>query len=350
MIELISRKIGKGQPVFIIAEAGVNHNGNIDTARKLIDVAKEAGVDAIKFQTFKTEELVTVNSPRAEYQKKTTDKNETQYDMLKKLELSAGDHCYLKKYCDDNEIIFMSTPFDFSSVELLNSLGVEIFKIGSGDITNLPLLEYLSQKQKPLILSTGMSNLGEVEEAVNCILNTGNTDLILLHCVSNYPAKYKVVNLRAVDTLRESFKLPVGYSDHTKGVEVAVAAVARGAVVIEKHFTLDKDMQGPDHNASLLPCELKDMVNKIRNVEKSLGDGIKKCQFSEEETRLVARKSIVSNKRINKGEIIEEEKLSIKRPAGGIKPGRLNDVVDKARANRDIEKDSIIKWEDITFE
>ena len=330
---------------FIIAEAGVNHNGDLDLAKKLVDAAVAAGVDAIKFQTFKAEELVTRAAPKANYQKATTGEG-NQYAMLKQLELSLEDHIILKNYCQEQGIIFLSTPFDFASADLLERLDLPFYKISSGDITNLPFLEYIAKKNRPVLLSTGMSNLGEVEAAVETMLGTGNQDLILLHCTSNYPTVFTDVNLRAMLTLQEAFKLPVGYSDHTLGIEVPIAAVALGARVIEKHFTLDRTMPGPDHRASLEPHELKAMVEKIRNVEKALGNGIKRCARGEEKNKLVSRKSIVAARDIQQGEVITREMVQFKRPASGLAPGDLKLVLGK-KAKRGLEKDEIITLNDL---
>lgn len=325
---------------FIIAEAGVNHNGDINIAKKLIDAAVEAGVDAIKFQTFKADNLVTKEAPKADYQKYTTG-NGNQYEMLKKLELSIDDHILLKKYCEDKGIIFISTPFDFESVDLLEEIDVPLYKISSGDLTNLPLLKYIGQKNRPIILSTGMANLGEVEEAVYTIKEVGNENIILLHCTSNYPTEYNDVNLKAMQTMKEAFKLPVGYSDHTIGIEVPIAAVTLGAQIIEKHFTLDKNMAGPDHPASLESDELKNMVTSIRNIEKAMGDGIKKCGKSEEKSKLVSRKSIVASKDIMKGQIISRDMIDFKRPGNGLKPGDMRLIIGK-KAKIDMNKDDVI--------
>jgi len=330
---------------FIIAEAGVNHNGDINIAKKLIDKAVEAGVDAIKFQTFKADNLVTKEAPKADYQKDTTGDG-SQYEMLKGLELSLENHILLKKYCENKGIIFISTPFDFESVDLLEKIDVPLYKVSSGDLTNLPLLKYISQKNKPIILSTGMANLGEVEEAVEIIFKTGNKNLILLHCTSNYPAAYEDVNLRAMLTMKEAFKLPIGYSDHTMGIEVPISAVALGAKVIEKHFTLDKTMDGPDHRASLEPDELKMMVDSIRNIERAMGDGIKRCNKNEENTKSAARKSIVAARNIRKDDIIANNDISFKRPEGGLSLKYADLIVGKT-ANRDINKDEHIRWRDI---
>lgn len=330
---------------FIIAEAGVNHNGNINLAKKLVDKACEAGVDAIKFQTFKAENLVTKEAPKAEYQKNTTG-NGSQFEMLKKLELSFEDHISLKNYCTEKGIIFISTPFDFESVDLLEKIDVPIYKVSSGDLTNLPLLKYIANKNKPIILSTGMANLGEVEEAVEAIYKIGNKNLILLHCTSNYPTAYEDVNLRAMVTMKEAFKLPIGYSDHTIGIEVPIAAVTLGAKVIEKHFTLDKTMDGPDHVASLEPDKLKMMVDGIRNIEKAMGDGIKRCRKNEEKSKFVSRKSIVAKLDIKKGQVITKELLDYKRPSNGLSPEFTDQILGK-KAKVEIKRDCIINFDKI---
>lgn len=328
--------------VFIIAEAGVNHNGNINIAKKLIDAACKAGADAVKFQTFKAENLVTINAPKAEYQKETTGTG-NQFEMLKKLELSFENHIYLKQYCDKKNIIFLSTPFDFESVNLLEKIGVKYYKISSGDLTNIPLLEYIAKLKKTMIVSTGMANMGEVEMAVKAINKYMSENLYLLHCTSNYPTMYEDVNLNAMNTLKSAFKVPVGYSDHTVGIEVPIAAVAMGAKIIEKHFTLDRNMEGPDHMASLEADELKDMVDGIRNIEKAFGDGIKRCNENEEKSKFVSRKSIVARKYIKAGSIINKNMLSIKRPENGIKPQYVNLIIGKSTIC-DIKEDSPITW------
>lgn len=330
---------------FIIAEAGVNHNGDINIAKKLVDKAKEAGVDAIKFQTFRAENLVTKEAPKAEYQKETTGDG-SQFEMLKKLELSLEDHIILKKYCEEKGIMFISTPFDYESVDLLEKTDVLLYKVSSGDLTNLPLLSYIANKNKPIILSTGMANLGEVEEAVETISKAGNDRIILLHCTSNYPTAYEDVNLRAMLTMKEAFKLPVGYSDHTIGIEIPIAAVALGAKVIEKHFTLDRNMKGPDHRASIEPDELKIMVRSIRNIELAMGDGIKRCNKSEENIRKVARKSIVAGRDISKDEVITINNISFKRPEFGLKPKYVDLVVGK-KARRNIKVNEFITFNDV---
>ncbi|WAM37241.1 N-acetylneuraminate synthase [Caldicellulosiruptor acetigenus] len=330
---------------FIIAEAGVNHNGDINIAKKLIDVAFEAGADAIKFQTFKSENLVTKDAPKAPYQESLTWYG-TQFEMLKKLELSYDDYKILKRYCDEKGIIFISTPFDFESVDLLEKLDVPLYKVSSGDLTNLPLLKYIARFNKPVIISTGMANLGEVEMAVNTIKKCGNGNIALLHCTSSYPTDYGDVNLTAMLTLKNAFKLPVGYSDHTTGIEVAIAAVAMGAVIIEKHFTLDKNLKGPDHRFSLTPDELKAFIKSIRNVEMALGDGIKRCLESEKENKFFSRKSIVAKRTIKKGERIEADMVDFKRPEKGLPPTMLEYILGK-RAVCDIEKDTFIDFDKI---
>ena len=350
--------ISKNSSVFIIAEAGVNHNGSLELAKKLVDAAKESGVDAVKFQTFKAENVVSTFAKKAEYQRKTTSAAEPQFKMIKKLELSYESFAKLKEYCDKRNIIFLSTPFDYSSVDFLEKL-VPLYKISSGEVTNLPFLKYIAKKGKPLILSTGMSTLGEVEKAINSILpilNTGHflsfaqfPPLTLLHCVSNYPSDFSEVNLKAMLTLKQAFKLPVGYSDHTLGIEIPIAAVALRARIIEKHFTLEKSLPGPDHRASLDPRELKEMVIAIRNIEKAMGDGIKKPNKSETETMKVARKSLVTNCEIKKGTVLTKDMISIKRPGTGIPPDDLTKVLGM-QIKKDKLIDEIIKWEDLKHE
>lgn len=342
MIKIGSKMISENSPVFIIAEAGVNHNGDIEIAKKLVDAACEAGADAIKFQIFKTENLVIKSAEKAEYQKLTTGSGETQYDMLKKLELSYDDHLKLMEYCKERNIIYLSTPFDYESADVLERFNIYAYKIGSGDITNIPFLKYIASKAKPMIISTGMSNLGEIEEALEAVKSTGNENIVLLHCTSNYPTDYKDVNLNAMITLKNAFKLPVGYSDHTLGIEIAIAAVSKGATVIEKHFTLDRTMPGPDHKASLEPDELRQMIVSIRNVEAALGDGLKKIVGKEEDVKKAARKSIVANVDIPCGSFITEEMLTIKRPGTGMPPKFLNYLIGK-KAKTNISKNTVIE-------
>lgn len=320
VIQVDKFQIGMGCPCFIIAEAGVNHNGSLETAKRLIDIAIYSGADAVKFQTFKADCLVAGNARKADYQLKTTDVNESQYEMLRHLELSYEAHHELFEYCEKRDILFMSTPFDEKSVDFLTDLGVAAFKIPSGEITNLPFLIHVASKGKPLIVSTGMTNLGEVETAVKAIESRGNRDIVLLQCVSNYPAAPEDANLRAMQTMATSFGVPVGYSDHTKGIEVAIAAVALGACVIEKHFTLDRNMDGPDHRASVEQEELKALVKGIRNVETAMGNGRKEPVVSEANTAAVARKSLVAARYISAGTKLTEALIDIKRPGTGISP------------------------------
>lgn len=328
--------------VFIIAEAGVNHNGSIELAKKLIDKASEAGADAVKFQSFKAEKLVTKNAQKAEYQKVTTGKEENQFEMIKRLELDYEKHKELANYCKSRGIMFLSSPFDLESIDLLNNLSLEIFKIPSGEITNLLYLRKIGSLRKKVILSTGMSTLGDIEKAIEILKTSGTTDITVLHCNTEYPTPMKDVNLNAMNTIKEAFKVEVGYSDHTLGIEVPIAAVALGATVIEKHFTLDKTMEGPDHRASLEPNELKEMVRCIRNIEKAIGDGVKRLTESESKNINIVRKSIVACRDINKGEVLTEENLTIKRPGDGISPMRWDEVIGKV-ANRDYEEDEMIE-------
>lgn len=342
-IKIAGRTIGEGQPCFIIAEAGVNHNGDIKLARQLIDAAKQAGADAVKFQTFTADRVVTRYAEKADYQEKTTKKEESQYEMLNKLELSEEAHQELKTYADRQGIIFLSTPYDQTSVNLLVNLGVPALKISSADITNHPLLAHAAATRLPVILSTGMSTLGEVEEAVGVITNTGNKRLILLHCNFNYPARLEDINLRAMATLKQAFGWPVGYSDHTTGIEVSLAAVTLGAVVIEKHFTLDRGLPGPDHRASLEPAELKGMVSGIRNIEKALGSAVKRPAGEEIPNRRVSRRSIVAATDIPAGAVISREMLDTKRPGTGIPPKHVSTLVGR-KAVTTIRKDELITW------
>ncbi|MDQ0285616.1 N-acetylneuraminate synthase/N,N'-diacetyllegionaminate synthase [Desulfofundulus luciae] len=331
--------------VFIIAEAGVNHNGDLETAKRLVDAAVVAGADAVKFQTFVPEEVVTGSAEKASYQKANMPGGqETQLDMIRRLALSKEDFRTLKAYCDRAGIMFLSTPYDYYSVDFLDELGVPLFKIPSGELVNDRFLRYVAARGKPLIISTGMAMLGEVEEAVEVVQDAGVREITLLHCTSAYPASYEEVNLRAMVTLRQAFGLPVGYSDHTPGTEVAVAAVALGARVIEKHFTLSRNMEGPDHKASLEPDELAAMVRSIRNVERALGDGRKRPSPGEQDVMRAARRSLVAAVDIAAGEIITPDKLTVKRPGTGIPP-KMWDVVVGRRARVDIPADTVITWE-----
>ena len=320
-------KIGYGNPCFVIAEAGVNHNGDINIARQLIDAAVSSGADAVKFQTFKADKVVGISVPKAEYQLQTTDRTESQHDMLRRLELTEEMHRQLLDYCQGLNILFLSTPFDKESADFLESLGVSAFKISSGEITNHPLLNHIAMKKKPIILSTGMSSLGDVAQAVQVIHEAGNHELVLLHCVSNYPADPRDVNLKAMDTMEKAFQLPVGYSDHTLGIEVALAAVGRGACVIEKHFTLNRNMSGPDHKASLEPVELIAMVKGIRIVEAALGDGRKAPAASEANTAAIARRSLVTVRDLKAGQVLTSDDFAIRRPGTGLQPSMASFVV-----------------------
>ena len=329
--------------VYIIAEAGVNHNGSPEVAEQMIYAAKKSGVDAIKFQTFNTDLLVTHSAPKAEYQGRNDSKSrESQYTMLKKLELDKSEYITLKKICAENHIDFMSTPFDIDSIALLEEIGVDKYKAPSGEITNYPYLVRLAETNKPIILSTGMSTLEEISDAISVLDLHGAGEITLLHCTTEYPAPIEDVNLRAMETMRQKFGLKVGYSDHTHGIEIPVAAVAMGACVIEKHFTLDRNMKGPDHKASLESDELAAMVQAIRNVEKALGDGRKIPSKSEIKNIPIARKSIVAKKKIIKGETFTEENITTKRPGYGISPMRWNEILG-TKAIRDFDEDELIE-------
>lgn len=331
--------------VYIIAEAGVNHNGDIQLAKKLCEAAKQAGVDAVKFQTWKTENIVTQGAPLAVYQQlNISSKGDSQFEMLKKLELSYYDFVELKNYCDTIGVQFLSTPDDEESLEFLSGLNLDYIKIGSGEVNNIPYLRKIGAKKQPVILSTGMSFLGDIERAYNILLESGASSVKLLHCTSNYPCPMNEVNLNAMLTLKAAFKCEVGYSDHTLGIEVPIAAVALGATIIEKHFTLDKNMDGPDHKASLNPEELKEMVQSIRNIEIALGNGIKCPNNSETETSKVVWKSIVAAEIIEKGSVFTEENLTVKRTGEGI-PASLWDLVIGKKAKRTFMSDEVINIE-----
>ena len=328
----------------IIAEAGVNHNGLMESAKRLIDVAAEAGADYVKFQTFKAETLVTQTADKAEYQKGLTGADETQFDMIKKLELDREAHEELMDYCKQKGIKFLSTAFDHGSIELLAKLGIPLYKISSGEITNLPYLRHIGGMGKPIIMSTGMSTLGEVRDALNILLEAGakKDKITILHCNTEYPTPMEDVNLKAMLTIRDKLGVNVGYSDHTLGIEVPIAAVAMGSTVIEKHFTLDRNFPGPDHAASLEPHELKEMVSAIRNIEKALGDSIKNPSPSEIKNMPIARKSIVAKKSIKKGEMFSEENLTVKRPGTGISPMEWENVIFQ-KSNNNFNKDDLIE-------
>ena len=328
----------------IIAEAGVNHNGSIELAKQLVDKAVLAGVDYIKFQTFKASKLVTKAAKQAEYQQKNIGKEgDSQFQMLKKLELSPEDHEVLIAYCKDKGIKFFSTAFDFDSIEYLHSLDLGLWKVPSGEVTNYPFLKRVAAYNEKTILSTGMCEMSDVRAAVEALYKNGlsKENLILLHCNTEYPTPFEDVNLKAMDALRKEFGVEVGYSDHTKGIEVPIAAVALGATVIEKHFTLDKNMEGPDHKASLEPVELKAMVSAIRNIEQAIGTGVKTASASERKNIGVVRKSIVAACSIKNVDAFTEENLTVKRPGTGLSPMRWEEVIGK-KATRDYEEDELI--------
>ena len=330
--------------VFIIAEAGVNHNGSIELAKQLIDVAVDAGVDAVKFQTFKTENLVSKDAQKAKYQKENIgDGDNSQFNMLKKLELDIDTHHELISYCNSKNIMFLSTPFDHDSIELLSELGLDIFKIPSGEITNLPYMRHIGSLNKKVILSTGMADIGEIEDALDVLLNAGTLkeNITVLHANTMYPTPMKDVNLKAMVTIGNTFDIDFGYSDHTLGIEVDIAAVAMGASCIEKHFTLDNNMDGPDHKASLEPDELISMVKAIRNIEFALGTSVKKPSPSEIPNIKIVRKSIVAKQDIKSGERLTQDNLAIKRPSTGINPMRWDEIVGTI-ATKDYKKDELI--------
>ncbi len=325
----------------IIAEAGVNHNGSLKLAKQMIDEATKAGADYIKFQTFKPEKLVSKYAQKADYQKKTTGNNESQLQMLEKLALSYDDFVELKKYCEQIGIGFLSTPFDEDSIRFLDSLDMDFWKIPSGEITNYPYLVQIAQTGRDIVLSTGMCEMDEIADAMKVLEESGAGNISLLHCNTEYPTPYEDVNLLAMKQMRTAFKKQVGYSDHTVGIEVPIAAVALGAEIIEKHFTLDKNMEGPDHKASLEPLELSQMICSIRHIEKSLGDGNKKRTASEQHNIAAARKSIVAKCAISKGDIFTEANLTVKRPGNGISPMRWKELIG-TRAERDYLEDELI--------
>jgi N,N'-diacetyllegionaminate synthase len=329
--------------VFIIAEAGVNHNGSLDFALRLVDAAKDSGADAVKFQTFRADMLATREAHKAAYQERTTSEAESQFEMLQRLELDAAAHRRLIDHCKQIGIQFLSSPFDTQSADLLATLNVPIYKVPSGEITNLLFLQHVARKGRPVILSTGMSTLAEVDEAVQVLQAAGASHLTLLHCVTEYPAPYAEVNLRAMLTLKSTFGLPVGYSDHTPGIEIAIAAVALGAEVIEKHFTLDRSLPGPDHAASLEPVELQQMVTAIRHVEAALGNGIKVPAQCELPNMSVARKSVVAARSLSAGHQLATGDLDIKRPGNGLAPKLLPTLIGRT-LRTGVAKDEIISW------
>jgi N,N'-diacetyllegionaminate synthase len=337
-------KIGPNQPCFVIAEAGVNHNGSPELALRLVDAAVRAEAHAVKFQTFIAEQVISAAAPKAAYQRETTGAGESQLEMVKKLEFAPHVFADIQNYCQSNGILFLSTPFEESSADLLEALDVPAFKIPSGEITNFPFLEHVARKHRPMIVSTGMADLEEVRAAVEVIRNCGDPELILLHCVSSYPASPASVNLRAMHTLTREFSVPVGFSDHTLGIEVTLAAVALGATVIEKHLTLDKTLPGPDHRASLEPAEFAAMVRGIRIVESALGDGRKRPSPEELDTSSVARKSLVSTRALARGTILTEDAIAIRRPGTGLAPAMRSQLIGH-RLRRDVLAGEAFDWE-----
>lgn len=330
--------------VVIIAEAGVNHNGDIEKAKALVDVAASSGADFVKFQTFTADDLVIKSAPKAEYQEKNDGISETQYAMLKRLELTHEMHIQLLEHCNYRGIKFLSTGFDIKTVNYLSSLELPLIKIPSGEITNLEYLRHVGSLGRDIILSTGMANLGDIELAIKALEDSGTPkdNITVLHCTTNYPTPMSEVNLRAMCAIRQAFQVKVGYSDHTAGIEVSVAAVALGAQVIEKHFTLDKTLPGPDHLASLEPVELKQLVDCVRNIENAMGDGIKAPTEVEKKNMLIARKSLVAAKKINSGDVFTQENITAKRPGTGISPMRLDDVIGRM-AHRTFEENELIE-------
>lgn len=345
-IRIADRNVGNGFPCFIIAEAGVNHNGNLDIALKMVDRAADAGADAIKFQTFKADLVASHTAPKASYQKESVDTGESQLELLRRLELPFVDFCKIQDHCHHKGIIFLSTPFDEVSAHFLNEREVPAFKIPSGEITNHPFLELIAKKEKPIILSTGMSSISEVDEAVQVIASAGKSPLALLHCVSNYPAKPSDVNLRAMRTLQTAFCVPVGYSDHSMGTEITLAAVALGASLVEKHFTLDRNLPGPDHRASLDADELSYLVTAARSVEAALGDGRKVPAASELGNRQVVRRSLVTKRDFAQGECIKPDMIQALRPTGGIPPNFAKFVIGRKVA-RSIKRGTPLYWQDL---
>ncbi|WP_296312522.1 N-acetylneuraminate synthase [Winogradskyella sp. UBA3174] len=329
--------------VIIIAEAGVNHNGNVELAKQMIDIAADSGADYVKFQTFISEKVISKHAQMAEYQKNNTGKSESQLEMVKRLELSHEEHHLLIQHCALKGINFLSTAFDLESIDFLNKLNIALFKIPSGEITNYPYLEKIGSLGKPIIISTGMATMEDIENAINVVTKNGASinDITILHCNTEYPTPMHDVNLKAMQTIAERFKVPIGYSDHTLGIEVPTAAVALGATVIEKHFTLDKTLKGPDHKASLGPIELKNMVSAIRNIEKALGNGTKEPTQSELKNKDIARKSIVASKTISKGSLLTEENITTKRPGNGISAMQWPNIIGTI-AKKDYLEDDLI--------
>jgi N-acetylneuraminate synthase/N,N'-diacetyllegionaminate synthase len=342
-VSIAGRRVGDRERCFVIAEAGVNHNGDLERAKEMIDTAAGLGADAVKFQTFRAEKLVTRTAEKAEYQEKSSGSG-TQYDMLKRLELTDRAFYELSAYSKQRSIIFLSSAFDFPSADLLGEIGVEAYKMGSGELTNLPLLRHVAGRGKPMILSSGMSTLNEVREALDAVRLSGCKEVVLLHCTSSYPAGVEDANLRMILTLKTMFGIPIGFSDHTPSKVVPAAAVALGAVIVEKHFTLDHDLPGPDHQMSFEPDEFREMVENIRTVEFSLGDGVKRITEAERHIREIARRSVVAAVDIPTGAVITREMLDIKRPGTGIEPKYLDKMIGM-RATKRIAPDELIHWD-----
>lgn len=334
--------------IYIIAEAGVNHNGDINLALELIEQAKLAGADCIKFQTFKAEQIVTSSSPKAKYQLEVTDKNETQFEMLKKLELSMQDYGLLIKKCNELNIDFLSTPYNIEDVDFLEDLGVSGYKIASGQLTELPFLKYVAQKKKLMIISTGMANMAQVFDAVEAIRAEGNDNIVVLQCTTNYPSKIEDANLLAMNSMKEACKVRVGYSDHVQNNYACFASAALGAEIIEKHFTLDKNMSGPDHSSSLNPEEFKELVNGIRNIEKALGNGLKKPTLIELENSFGMKRSLVLNLDLPSGTILQAEHIGFKRPFNGLPPNMLENIIGK-KITRNMSKDEALQFDCIEW-
>lgn len=335
----------RGAACYIIAEIGVNHGGNMDLARRMIDAAKQAGADAVKFQTYNTDTLATRETPKVLYQERSGAEGETHFEMLRQLEFKREDHFPIKTYCETQGIDFMSTPYDVESAVFLNQLNVAVFKTASADIVDLPLQTYLAKTGKPVIVSTGMSTLGEIDTVVNLYRATGNTNLALLHCVSNYPCSIESLNLNVIPTMQSAFHTLVGYSDHSKGALAAVVSVSLGAKIIEKHLTLDKGLPGPDHAASDTPEEFQEMVSAVRNAEKMLGEFYKEVQEEEKQMARISRKSIVTARDLRAGEKITREDLAVKRPGVGLLSSSIPDVVGKV-LRHDVQRDQLLDWKD----
>ena len=343
-VKIGDKVVGDGEPCFVIAEAGVNHDGDLSMAKRMIDAAKDAGVDAIKFQLFDPDKMVTPYAAKAGYQSDV--EAETQLEMLRKLKLTENDVVELAKYAESKGLMFLCSAFDEESVDLLEEIGVPAYKIASSEITNHPLLEHVAAKRRPILLSTGMSTINEVREALDVIQRRGNNQVILLHCISEYPASVESLNLKVINLLRQTFKLPVGFSDHSLEVLAPAIAVALGACVIEKHFTLSRSLKGPDHKASLEPHELREMVRLIRLTERMLGDGIKRVTHGEEQIKLLVRKSIVAKRDIPAGSLITRDMLAFKRPAIGLEPSKLQLLIGR-KARRHIKRDEAITLNDV---